>query len=326
MDGYNSYGGVVMKKILITGATGQIGTELTMKLRHVYGADHVVASSRKKYDGHEVVESGPFEVLDVLDFDNFLNIAKKYEVDTVIHLAAFLSATAEEKPLQAWKLNMDGLINGLEVARIMNTQFFSASSIGAFGPSTPKVDTPQETIQRPNTMYGINKVSGELLCDYYYNKYGVDTRSLRFPGLISSTAMPGGGTTDYAVHIFYEALKNKAYTSYLKEDTYLDMMYMPDAINAIIKLMEAKGDHLKYRNAYNVSSMSICPKDLYLEIKKHIPDFIMDYEINTKKQKIAESWPDKMNISQAESDWGFRPVFDLSAMTQDMLSKLKRKI
>lgn len=314
-----------MKKILVTGATGQIGTELVMKLRQIYGSDFVIASSNHKHEDHIVVTSGPYEVLDVKDYDTYLEIAKKYEVDTIFHLAAFLSATAEEKPLEAWDLNMNGLINGLEVARVLKTQFFSASSIGAFGPSTPKNKTPQSTIQRPNTMYGINKVAGELLCDYYFEKYDVDTRSLRLPGLISSAALPGGGTTDYAVHIYYEALAKKSYTSYIRKDSYMDMMYMPDAINSIVKLMEADGEKLNHRNGYNVSGMSICPEDIKNEIIKHIPDFKLDYDVDPKRQKIADGWPDALDVSSAVEDWGFNAVYDLSAMTQDMFVKLKNK-
>lgn len=309
-----------MKKILITGAKGQIGTELTLKLQQVYGHDNVIASDILAPTDHE-----PYEQLNVKDFDAYLALAQNYKVDTIIHLAAFLSATAEQKPLEAWDLNMNGLINGLEVARITGAQFFSASSIGAFGPTSPKDKTPQVTVQRPNTMYGINKVAGELLCDYYYDTHGVDTRSLRFPGLISSAALPGGGTTDYAVHVYYEALAHQSYTSYIRGDSYLDMMYMPDAINAIIKLMEADGHQLGHRNAYNVSAMSVCPEDIHRAIKDHVEDFKMDYEVDEKRQKIADGWPDAIDVTSAIKDWGFRPVFDLQAMTQDMLLKLKNK-
>jgi len=314
-----------MKKILITGATGQIGTELTAKLRHLYGSDQVVASNVHIHKDNPIYSTGPFELLNVKDFDQYLSLAESYQVDTIIHLAAFLSATAESKPLEAWDLNMNGLINGLEVARILGCQFFCASSIGSFGPTTPKDKTPQVTIQRPTTMYGINKLTGELLCDYYYDKYKVDTRSLRLPGLISYQALPGGGTTDYAVHIYYEALRQGTYTSYIRENSYMDMMYMPDAINAIIKLLEADSTTLKHRNAYNVSSMSICPEDLKLAIQDHIPDFTLFYEVDPIKQGIADSWPDALDVSAAIEDWGFRPIYDIKAMTQDMLSHLKKK-
>lgn len=250
-----------MKKILITGALGQIGSELTMKMREVYGNDHVIATDIRETES-DVVQSGPFELLDVTDADKMFEIAKKYDVDTVIHLAALLSATAEAKPLLAWNLNMGGLVNALEVARELRCQFFTPSSIGAFGPTTPKDQTPQDTIQRPTTMYGVNKVSGELLCDYYYYKFGVDTRGLRFPGLISYVTPPGGGTTDYAVEIYYDAIKKGSYTSYIAKGTYMDMMYMPDALNAIIQLMEADPSKLKHRNSFNVTAMSIEPEDV----------------------------------------------------------------
>jgi len=259
-----------MKKILVTGALGQIGSELVMKMREVYGNDNVIATDVRKIEGSSVVTSGPFEILDVTDHKTMLELAKKYEIDTLIHLAALLSATAEAKPLLAWNLNMGGLVNALEVARELNLQFFTPSSIGAFGPSTPKDNTPQDTIQRPTTMYGVNKVAGELLCDYYFNKFGVDTRGVRFPGLISYVVLPGGGTTDYAVDIYYEALKSGKYTSYIGEGTKMDMMYMPDAINAIINIMEADGSKLIHRNAFNITAMSFEPEEIATEIKKHI--------------------------------------------------------
>ncbi len=311
-----------MKKILVTGATGQIGTELVMKLRHIYGNDNVVASNIRDHLDNPIRHTGPFELLDVRDQARFFEVATKYQVDTIIHLAAFLSATAEKKPLLAWDLNMGGLLNALEVSRELKCQFFTPSSIGAFGPSTIKDNTPQEVIQRPNTMYGINKVAGELLCDYYYEKYGVDTRGLRFPGLISYLALPGGGTTDYAVHIFYEAKKNKTFECYLKEGTYMDMMYMPDAVNSIIKLMEANPEKLIHRNAYNVSAMSFSPEMIANEIKKYIPDFKMTYKIDPMRQNIADSWPNSINSDAAEAEWKFRPVYDLEMMVKDMFDKL----
>ena len=312
-----------MKNILVTGATGQIGTELIMKLRQIYGHQHVIASNIRDHQDSPIRETGPFELLDVRDATRFFEVATKYNVDTIIHLAAFLSATAEKKPLMAWDLNMGGLLNALEVARELECQFFTPSSIGAFGPSTQKNNTPQDTLQRPNTMYGINKVAGELLCDYYFYKYGVDTRGLRFPGLISYMAMPGGGTTDYAVHIYYEALKNKKYTSYLKEDTFMDMMYMPDAINSIVKLMESNPDNLMHRNAYNVSAMSFSPDMIFKAIKNFIPEFEMAYNIDPMRQKIADSWPNSIDCSAAKEEWQFRAVHDLDSMTADMLKKIK---
>jgi nucleoside-diphosphate-sugar epimerase len=247
-------------------------------------------------------------------------------VDTVIHLAALLSATAEAKPLLAWNLNMGGLVNALEVSRELECKFFTPSSIGAFGPLTPKDQTPQDTIQRPTTMYGVNKVAGELLCDYYYHKFGVDTRGLRFPGLISYVAPPGGGTTDYAVEIYYEALRHSCYTSYIAKDTYMDMMYMPDAINSTIALMEADPSKLTHRNSFNVTAMSFEPGEIAAEIRKYIPSFVMDYEVDPVRQSIADSWPNSIDCSAAKEEWGFKAEYDLPKMTEDMLDKLKKKL
>jgi len=314
-----------LKKILVTGALGQIGSELVIKLREIYGSDHVIATDIRKTD-NPVVSSGPFEILDVMDAENMLAIAKRYQVDTVIHLAALLSATAEAKPLLAWNLNMGGLVNALEVARELNCQFFTPSSIGAFGPTTPKDQTPQDTIQRPTTMYGVNKVSGELLCDYYYYKFGVDTRGLRFPGLISYVAPPGGGTTDYAVEIYYEAIQKASYTCYINKGTYMDMMYMPDALNAIITLMEADPSKLKHRNAFNVTAMSVEPEDFASAIRKHIPDFKMDYQVDPVRQAIADSWPNSIDPTAAIEEWGFKAEYNLEKMTEHMLTELKKKL
>ncbi|MGF2618323.1 L-threonine 3-dehydrogenase [Rossellomorea vietnamensis] len=312
-----------MKKILVTGALGQIGSELVVKMRGIYGKDNVIATDIRTINS-EVVTGGPFEILDVTDYEKMLDIAKRHEVDTIIHLAALLSATAEAKPLLAWNLNMGGLVNALETARELNCKFFTPSSIGAFGPSTPKYNTPQDTIQRPTTMYGVNKVSGELLCDYYYNKFGVDTRGLRFPGLISYTTPPGGGTTDYAVDIYYKAIENGSYTSYIDKETYMDMMYMPDALNAIIDLMEADPAKLQHRNSFNVTAMSIEPEMVAEEIRKHIPDFKLDYDVDPVRQGIAESWPNSIDASAASEEWGFKAEYDLARMTEDMLEKLKK--
>ncbi|MDP5276494.1 L-threonine 3-dehydrogenase [Chengkuizengella axinellae] len=310
-----------MKKILVTGALGQIGSELVMKLREIYGSDHVIATDIRKNDS-TVVTSGPFELLDVTDGKKMYQISKEYEVDTIIHLVALLSATAEQKPLLAWNLNMGSLMNALEVSRELGLQFFTPSSIGAFGPTTPANDTPQDTILRPTTMYGVNKVSGELLCDYYFQKYGVDTRGLRFPGLISYGTEPGGGTTDYAVEIFYDALRKQSYTSYLEKGTYMDMMYMPDAIQAIVDLMEADASKLKHRNAFNVTAMSVAPEDFASEIKKHIPSFTMKYQVDPVKQAIAESWPNSIDATCAREEWGFKVEYNMEKMTQDMIEKL----
>ncbi len=313
-----------MKKILVTGALGQIGSELLVKLRENYGADHVIATDLKS-SAHEITRSGPFELLDVTNDKAMFEIAKRYEVDTVIHLAALLSATAEEKPLLAWNLNMGGLMNALEVSRELGCQFFTPSSIGAFGPSTPRDNTPQDTIQRPNTMYGVNKVSGELLCDYYFHKYGLDTRGLRFPGLISYMTPPGGGTTDYAVEIYYAAVTTGRYTSYIAKDSNMDMMYMPDALDAIIDLMEADSSRLVHRNSFNVTAMSVDPEAIAAAIREEIPSFILDYDIDPKRQAIADSWPHSIDATAAAREWGFRVRYDLKGMTKDMLEKLSER-
>ncbi|MES9755408.1 L-threonine 3-dehydrogenase, partial [Priestia megaterium] len=294
-----------MKKVLITGSLGQIGSELTMKMRGMYGSENIIATDIRKTTS-DVVTSGPFEILDVTDQTALFTIAKKHKVDTIIHLAALLSATAEQKPLLAWNLNMGGLVNALEVARELKCKFFTPSSIGAFGPTTPKDWTPQDTIQRPTTMYGVNKVAGELLCDYYHHKFGVDTRGLRFPGLISYVTPPGGGTTDYAVEIYYEAVKHNRYTSYIDKGTYMDMMYMPDALNAVIQLMEADGSKLKHRNSFNVSAMSFDPEQIAAEIRKTIPEFVLNYQVDPVRQAIAESWPNHIDSSCAKEEWGFK--------------------
>lgn len=313
-----------MKKILVTGALGQIGSELVMKLRELYGTDHVVATDLKS-STHEITRSGPFELLDVTNDKAMFEIAKRYEVDTVIHLAALLSATAEEKPLLAWNLNMGGLMNALEVSRELGCQFFTPSSIGAFGPSTPRDNTPQDTIQRPNTMYGVNKVSGELLCDYYFHKYGLDTRGLRFPGLISYMTPPGGGTTDYAVEIYYAAVTVGRYTSYIAKDSNMDMMYMPDALDAIIDLMEADSCRLVHRNSFNVTAMSVDPEAIAEAIREEIPGFVLDYNVDPKRQAIADSWPHSIDATAATREWGFHARYDLKAMTKDMLAKLSER-
>ncbi|MEM4996250.1 MULTISPECIES: L-threonine 3-dehydrogenase [Priestia] len=311
-----------MKKVLITGSLGQIGSELTAKMREIYGSENIIATDIRKTTS-DVVTSGPFEILDVTDQTALFTIAKKHKVDTIIHLAALLSATAEQKPLLAWNLNMGGLVNALEVARELQCQFFTPSSIGAFGPTTPKDWTPQDTIQRPTTMYGVNKVAGELLCDYYHHKFGVDTRGLRFPGLISYVTPPGGGTTDYAVEIYYEAVKHKRYTSYIDKGTYMDMMYMPDALNAVIQLMEADGSKLKHRNSFNVSAMSFDPEQMATEIRKTIPEFVLNYQVDPVRQAIAESWPNHIDSSCAKEEWGFKTEYNLEKMTREMLGKLK---
>ncbi|WP_217586336.1 L-threonine 3-dehydrogenase [Lentibacillus saliphilus] len=311
-----------MKKILVTGAMGQIGSELVDQLRHTYGENNVIGSDIKQPDN---ASDGLFEIVDVTDGERLFEVAKKHNVDTIMHLAALLSAKAEENPKRAWDLNMGGLLNALEVARELETQFFTPSSIGAFGPSTPKDQTPQDTLQRPTTMYGVNKVSGELLCDYYYNRFGLDTRGVRFPGLISYVTPPGGGTTDYAVDIYYEAIKQKAYTSFIAEGTYMDMMYMPDALNAIIQLMETDPAKLIHRNAFNISGMSAAPEDFAKAIQTHIPEFKMSYDVDPARQRIAESWPNAIDSTAAIEEWGFKADYDLDRMTKDMLEKIAQK-
>lgn len=314
-----------MKRILVTGALGQIGSEITMKLRDIYGNDNVIASSRSKDKG-EVVDSGPFEIVDVLNSNQIAEAVSKNNVDMIVHLAAILSAVGEDKPQLLWDVNMNGLYNVLEVAREKKCGVFTPSSIAAFGPSTPKDMTPQDTIQRPNTIYGVSKVAGELLCDYYYERFGVDTRGVRFPGIVSYKALPGGGTTDYAVHIYYDALKSKKFICNLEKGTKMDMMYMPDALDAIVDLMEADSSKLEHRNAFNVTAMSFGPEEIYEEIKKHIPEFEIEYDVDPVKQKIAESWPNSLDDSAARKEWGWKPKYDLSSMTEDMLEKLKKKL
>lgn len=314
-----------MKKILVTGALGQIGSELVTKLRETYGKDNVIGTDIRKAENHNDAD-GPFEIVDVTDYDRLYEVSKQYGVDTIMHLAALLSAKAEAIPKKAWDLNMGGLVNALEVARELDLQFFTPSSIGAFGPNTPKDDTPQDTIQRPTTMYGVNKVAGELLCDYYYARFGVDTRGVRFPGLISYVTPPGGGTTDYSVEIYYEAVKNKSYTSYIAEGTYMDMMYMPDALNAIIQLMEADGSKLEHRNAFNISAISAEPEEFAKAIQKYMPEFKLDYDVDPVRQKIAESWPNRIDSSAAAKEWNFNAEYDLDKMTKDMLAKIEEKL
>ncbi len=315
-----------MKNILVTGSVGQIGSELTMELRKRYGNDNVVAGGRKTKPSEKLLNSGPFEVVDCTDIDVVNDVVRKHEIDTILHLAAILSAVAEANPQLAWDVNINGLYNVLEVAREHKCAVFVPSSIGAFGPSTPLDNTPQDTIQRPNTMYGVTKVAGELLCDYYYKRFSVDTRGVRYPGIISNETLPGGGTTDYAVEIFYEAIKNKKYTCNLGAGTFLDMMYMPDAIKAAIDLMEADPARLKHRNAFNVTAMSFDPEIIAAEIRKMIPDFTMDYDVDPVKQGIADSWPNNMDDSAAREEWGWEPEYTLPVMTKDMIEVLSKEL
>ena len=316
-----------MENILIIGATGQIGSELTMELRRRYGNNHVVAGyiigSEPK---GELKESGPSEVVDVTDGEMVASVVKKYHIDAIYNLAALLSVVAESKPKLAWKIGIDGLWNVLEVARENGCAVFTPSSIGSFGPSTPHVGTPQDTIQRPQTIYGVSKVTTELLSDYYLHKYGVDTRAVRFPGLISNITLPGGGTTDYAVDIYYSAVRGEKFVCPIKQGTLMDMMYMPDALNAAIKLMEADPARLVHRNAFNIASMSFAPETIFEAIKKEIPSFEMEYNPDPLKQSIADSWPDSMDDSCARAEWDWKPEYDLESMTKDMIVKLRARL
>lgn len=312
-----------MKKILVTGSNGQIGVELVQHLRGIYGADNVTATARKKVPG-PVSEGGPFALLDVRDGKAVGELLDSTKADSVIHLAGVLSAKGEAEPQMAWDTNMNGLYTVLEAARPRNCALFFPSSIAAFGPSTPAKNTPQDTIQRPTTIYGVAKVAGELLCDYYHLKYGMDTRGLRFPGLISYAALPGGGTTDYAVHIYYEAVAKGKYTSYIGKGSNMDMMYMPDALEAVVQLMEADPKKLVHRNAFNISAMSFDPEGIAASIKKVLPNFTLSYDVDPVRQAIADSWPDSLDCSAAKAEWGFAPKFDLDAMTRDMLQRVPK--
>lgn len=310
------------ENILVTGAVGQIGSELTVELRKRHGNDNVVAGYHKKKPS-AVLQNGPCELVDVTKKEGVENVVKKYDVNTVYHMAAILSAVGEEKPDLAWDVNMNGLYNILETGREHNLRVFCPSSIAVFGPETPK-NAPQETVLKPRTMYGITKVSGELLCDYYFRKFGLDVRGLRYPGIISSETLPGGGTTDYAVEIFYEAVKNKRYTCFVKKETVLPMMYMPDCIKATIELMNVPLSSLKHHSDFNITAMSFSADELAEEIRKYVPDFVCDYKPDFR-QKIAESWPRAIDDSCARSEWGWKPDYNLSAMTTDMLEKLRKK-
>ena len=314
-----------LRAILVTGALGQIGSELIPALRQRYGDDRVIATDLRLMPAGAPAAAGLHEHLDCTEPQQMLELVRRYDIGTIYHLAALLSATAEAKPQVAWSLNMGSLYNVLEVARQYRCRVFFPSSIGAFGPTTPHVRTPQVTIQRPTTIYGVTKVAGELLCDYYAQRFGVDTRGLRLPGLISYVAPAGGGTTDYAVEIFHQALRYQHYTCFLAADTRLDMMYMPDAIRAMIQLMEADEARLRFRNAYNVTAMSVTPAEIADEIRKQMPRFLIDYEVDPVRQAIAQSWPQSLDDSAARGDWGWSPQFDLAAMTKDMLEHLGTK-
>lgn len=311
--------------ILVTGSVGQIGSELTLALRERYGNDHVLATGRKTKPSEKLLESGPFEFIDVSRKHTIEEVVDKYNINYIVHMAAILSAVGEKNPLLAWDVNMNGLHNVLEVARKREMAgVLIPSSIAVFGPETPRDDTPQETVLKPRTMYGVTKVAGELLSDYYFHRFGLDVRGLRYPGIISSETPPGGGTTDYAVEIFYEAIKNKKYTCFVGEDTRLPMMYMPDCLDATLQLMEADISKLKHHSDFNVTAMSFSAGELAAEIKKHIPEFAVAYEPDFR-QAIADSWPMSVDDTVARKEWGWKPKFELAEMTKDMLEKLGQK-
>jgi nucleoside-diphosphate-sugar epimerase len=314
-----------MKRILVTGAVGQIGSELTFELRRRYGAENVVAVGHRTKPSPALCDSGPFDYVDVTGREALDAVVSRYEIDTVYHMAAVLSAVGEARPHVAWNVNMNGLYNLLEVARERNlVRLFCPSSIAVFGPDTPRHDTPQETILKPTTMYGVTKVSGELLCDYYVRRFGVDVRGVRYPGIISSETLPGGGTTDYAVEIFYEAVAHGRYTCFLREDTTLPMMYMPDCIKGTIDLMEADFSRLKHHADFNMAAMSFSAGELVAEIKKHVPAFEVEYEPDFR-QAIADSWPTSIDDSAAREEWGWQPAYDLASMTAHMLDVLGKR-
>ena len=316
-----------MKNVLVIGSTGQIGSELTRELRKRYGNDSIVAGYIKGAEPKgELKESGPSAEADVTNPGMIADVVKKYNIDTIYNLAALLSVVAEKKPQLAWKIGIDGLWNILEVARENNCAVFTPSSIGSFGLSTPHTQTPQDTVQRPGTIYGVSKVTTELLSDYYFKKYGVDTRSVRFPGLISYVTPPGGGTTDYAVDIYYAAVRGEKFVCPIKKGTLMDMMYMPDGLHAAISLMEADPTRLVHRNGFNIASMSFDPEEIFNAIKRYKPEFEMEYDVDPLKQGIADSWPDSLDDSCARAEWDWKPQYDLDAMTVDMLKNLEAKL
>lgn len=314
-----------MRRILVTGAAGQIGSELTPRLRELYGGENVVATFHVKKPGEELLSSGPCEHLDVTDAKRLREIVEEYDIDSIFHLAAILSAKGEQKPQLAWHVNMSGLYNVLELAREMELRVFYPSSIAVFSPETPRDRTPQLTVMRPRTIYGITKLAGELLCDYYHNRFGVDVRGVRYPGVISYKTPPGGGTTDYAVEMFYAAVKGEPYTCFVREDTVLPMIYMPDCVKAAIQLMEADAERLTRRADYNIASMSFSAGELAEEIRKHIPDFKVVYKPDYR-QKIADTWPRSIDDSVARRDWGWEPSYGLAEMTKDMIENLRKRL
>ena len=314
-----------MKKILVTGSVGQIGSELTLELRKKYGNDNVLATGRKTKPSPTLRDSGPFEFIDITKKDTVEKVIKDYDIDTIYNMAAILSAVGEERPIVCWNVNINGMYNILELAHEYDmTRVFVPSSIAAFGPETPRINTPQETVLKPKTMYGVTKVAGELLGDYYFKRFGIDIRGVRYPGIISSETLPGGGTTDYAVEIFYEAIKNKRYNCFVKKDTVLPMMYMPDCIKGTIDLMEADVSKLKHHCDFNMASMSFSAGELADEIKKHIPEFKCNYKPDFRQQ-IADTWPQSIDDRASRQEWGWKPSYNLSSMTKDMLEKLGKR-
>ncbi len=315
-----------MQKILVTGSLGQIGTELVPYLRNLYGKDNVIASARRVKEGTNPAEEGIFELLDITKPAQLENVIKKHNIKTIYHLASLLSGTGEKDPLGLWEINLNGLLNILEAVKTHGCSLFFPSSIAVFGPDSPQDKTPQDTVTRPTSIYGISKVSGELLCDYYHHRYDLDIRGLRYPGVISNAALPGGGTTDYAVHVFYDAIRQGSYSCFLKEDSSIDMIYMPDVLEGAVKLMEADPAKLIHRNAFNVSAITVTPKELFAEIKKHIPGLKISYDIDPVRQAIADSWPNSLDDTAARAEWGWNPRYDLQTMTEDMIKTLSAKL